>query len=138
MEKRLAFKEQEAEVLNEQLKEEEARAKEQLDANITAKQDLEITGEDAETAEMKRRANRDEIIRQQLKKSQLESSTKITRVDLDKVNADNEKLTADNEQLEAANEKLTEEIEQMIIKVDLNTLLKEVDIEEMKLQARNN
>lgn len=138
LENRLEFKEQEAELLNEQLKEEEALAKDMLDALITAKQELETFSEDADDMRVRRLKNRDDIIRQQIKNSQLKAANGRTKEELVAVTEDNEKLQKDNEDLLAANEKLSTEIALMIQRIDLNTLLKEIDIEEMRLQARNN
>jgi regulator of replication initiation timing len=47
-------------------------------------------------------------------------------------------LIEENEQLEAENNKLKRQIAETIQRIDINNLLKEIDIEEMQLLAKNN
>ena len=65
-----------ADILNEQLKEEEKKCKDMLDVKITAEQDLEVTTEDAREMKSKRHVNKEDIIKHQLKLSQLKSQKK--------------------------------------------------------------
>ena len=50
----------------------------------------------------------------------------------------NTKLLASNEQLEKDNTELKKKIALTIQKIDINNLLKDIDIEELQLLAKNN
>lgn len=60
----------------EQLKEEEKKCKEMLDLRITAEHTLETTEEDAKEMKVRRMANKEDIIKQRLRLSQLKSQKK--------------------------------------------------------------
>ncbi len=57
---------------------------------------------------------------------------------MDKFRDENEFYIKKNQEFEHENEKLNAEIQQTIQKIDINTLLKEIDIEDMRLLAQNN
>lgn len=57
--------------------------------------------------------------------------------ELEKLNATNEALVKNNTSLDEKNTKLDSEIVQLIQRIDVNSLLKEVDMEELKLLATN-
>jgi hypothetical protein len=59
-------------------------------------------------------------------------------VDLDKVKDENDFYISKNEELSEENKKLEVEIQSTIQRIDVNSLLKEIDIEDMKLLAQNN
>lgn len=50
----------------------------------------------------------------------------------------NARLIEENTELEKENAELKRKIAGTIQKIDINNLLKEIDIEELKLQAKNN
>lgn len=50
----------------------------------------------------------------------------------------NRNLIAENEELEIENTELKKKIALTIQRIDINNLLKEIDIEELQLQAKNN
>ena len=50
----------------------------------------------------------------------------------------NKKLLAENEELENENSDLKKKIALTIQRIDINNLLREIDIEELQLLARNN
>lgn len=60
---------------------------------------------------------------------------KIEHEDLEKANT---KLIKENEEFDKKNEVLNKDILELIQRIDVATLLKEVDLEEMKLLATNN
>lgn len=124
--------------MQEQLKEEEAKAKDMLDAKITAEQEMEILREDASAMASKRAANRDDLIRHQIKLSQLRANNERTAKELAAKKIENEALLKSNADLDAKNTKLDAAIVELVQRIDLNTLLREVDLEEMKLLAQNN
>ena len=51
---------------------------------------------------------------------------------------ENKRLLEHNQELEAENLDLKKKIAQTIQRIDINNLLKEIDIEELQLQAKNN
>ena len=59
----------EAEIVLEQLKDEEKKCKDMLDLKITAEQELELCEEDAKIMKNRRIVNKEDIIKQQLKLS---------------------------------------------------------------------
>ncbi len=121
----------------EQLKVEEGFAREQLDAKIQFEQDMEILTEEADFVEKKRSENREELLRLQIKYSQLQTANSKTRDDLEKLTRANDELIKSNAALDEKNTKLDSEIVALIQRIDVNTLLKEVDMEELKLLAQN-
>lgn len=60
------------------------------------------------------------------------------KVDLEKYKLENDFFVKKNKELEEDNVKLSKEIQLTIQKIDINSLLKEVDIEDMRLLAQNN
>lgn len=121
----------------EQLKVEEGFAREQLDAKIQFEQDMEILSEEADFVEKRRYENREELLRLQIKYSQLQTANLKTRDDLEKLSRTNDELIKNNTALDEKNTKLDTEIVALIQRIDVNTLLKEVDMEELKLLAQN-
>lgn len=57
------------------------------------------------------------------------------KVDLEKYKLENDFFVKKNKELEEDNVKLSKEIQLTIQKIDINSLLKEVDIEDMRLLA---
>ena len=99
---------------------------------------MELLSEDAQVIENKRAHNREELLRQQIKLSQLQSLKEKQRVELQGLTSSNEQLAVQNADLSKKNQKLDSDIQSLIQRIDLNTLLKEVDVEELKLLAVNN
>lgn len=60
------------------------------------------------------------------------------RAELKTYTEENDFYKKKNAEFEADNEKLNKEISQTIQKIDINSLLKEVDIEDLKLLSQNN
>ena len=83
-------------------------------------------------------ANREDIVKQRVKNSQLESQTKMLDVESNQLTESNTKLLSNNELLEKENTDLKKKIALTIQKIDINNLLKDIDIEEMQLLAKNN
>jgi len=82
--------------------------------------------------------NREEQIKLRVKNSQLDSQTaSLTEEELT-LKEDNTKLIEDNTALEKENQGLKDKIAKTIQRIDINNLLKEIDIEEMQLLAKNN
>lgn len=67
----LEYKNEQAQMMLDQLKQEEDLARDMLDKKINAEQEMELLTEDAQIVEGKRIHNREELLRQQIKYSQL-------------------------------------------------------------------
>ena len=134
----LEYKNEMAQMMLEQLKQEEDLARNMLDAKINAEQEMELLSEEAAVVENKRAHNREELLRLQIKYSQLQSQKEKQKTELNKLTSSNESLGVQNTDLAKKNQKLDSEIQSLIQRIDLNTLLKEVDVEELKLLAVNN
>ena len=70
--------------------------------------------------------------------SQLVSTDDRLKTEFKKLNEENTILIKKNAHYEEENKLLTEEINATIQKIDVNNLLKEVDIEDLKMLAQNN
>lgn len=99
---------------------------------------MEIVEEDALSAATQRKQNRDDTIRLQIRASQLKQISERVGSDLIEVSGKNETLVKDNDDLESRITTLDRTIMELIARVDLNTLLKEVDLEDLKMLANNN
>ena len=123
---------------NDRLAEEEKEGKEMLESKIKQQTTLIQINEDLAEGKALAAKNREEIIRLQIKHSQL--------ITLDEKLKKESKILADenvfyhkkNEEFELENAKLTKEISATLQKIDINNLLKEVDIEDLRLVAQNN
>jgi chromosome segregation ATPase len=102
----IQFKNEQAEKMMEQLKAEEALARSELDAQINFEQEMEQLTEDADIAEKKRAENREELLRLQIKYSQLQTANAKHKDELERVSAANEKLVKENRELDEKNTKL--------------------------------
>ena len=78
------------------------------------------------------------MIKQRVKNSQLDSQQKMLGVESSILTEGNKNLLTENEQLEKDNTELKKKIALTIQKIDINNLLKDIDIEEMQLLAKNN
>ena len=134
----LKFKQERVEGLLEVTKEEEEKGKKELDDKVKVEKDLKFQRNELNEKIEFFETHKKEIIVAKDKESKLLALKKnLTdeNDDLDKKNTDYDKQ---NEELKEANEKLREQIEHTKIKIQLNTLLKEVDIEDIKQLAKNN
>ena len=143
MEKELAHKLQimreDADVMDNQLKEEEKKCKEMLDKLVTAEQQhKDFTKPDADEKTAKKLENREAILRAKIKLSQLQSQKKRQTADLEEVTESNTKVLKSNEDFDKKNKKLDAEILELIQRVEVAALLKQVDLEEMNLLSQNN
>ena len=82
--------------------------------------------------------NRDEIIQKEVKLSQLKQQNQRLKEESKNLDERNTFLKKENDKYSADIEKLEEDIRQLIRRIDIDVLLKEVDIEELRLQAANN
>ena len=126
------------EVEMELLKEEEKKCKDVLDLKITAEQAMELLEEDADAMRKRRDQNKKALISQQVLLSQLQTKNKRDQEELADLEKSNETLLKENEKFTDGNSKLQKEIFQTIQRIDVATLIKEVDMEELKMLANNN
>ena len=110
-----------------------------LDLKITAEQQYkDFTNPDADEKAEQKRVNREDIIKAQIKLSQLKSQRARMTVEHEELTTTNTKLLKENADYDTKNDSLNKEILELIQRIDVATLLKEVDLEEMKLLASNN
>ena len=120
------------------LGEEENKAKDMLDEKIKLQQNLMQLTEDLNDARALAARHREEIIKLQIKFSQLQTLEEKSKVEVLSLLEENDFYKKKNDEFEAENEQLNKEIFAYIQKIDINTLLKEVDIEDLRLLAQNN
>jgi chromosome segregation ATPase len=120
------------------LAEEEKKAKDLLDLKITADQDLEVLVEKADKLAKDRKDLRQELIEKKLKLSMLESAKKQLDAEEKELAKTNPELLKENEKYEKDNEQLRIQIMTLIQHIDVSSLLKQIDLEEMKMLAKNN
>ena len=120
------------------LGEEENKAKDMLDEKIKLQQNLMQLTEDLNDARALAARHREEIIKLQIKFSQLQTLEEKSKVEVQSLLEENDFYKKKNDEFEAENEQLNKEIFAYIQKIDINTLLKEVDIEDLRLLAQNN
>ena len=79
--------------------------------------------------------NREEIIKLQIRFSQLQSQEERLGGELKTLHEENDFYSKKNAEFELDNAKLNKEIASTIQKIDINYLLKEIDIEDLRLLA---
>lgn len=124
--------------LMEKLKDEETKAKDMLDAKIKEQNNLTVMNEDLVMAKDLAKKHREEIIKLQIKQSQLVTLDDKLKGELKTLTEENEFYKKKNAEFEIENAKLNKEIQSTIQKIDINYLLKEIDGEDLRLVAQNN
>ena len=109
-----------------------------LDDKIDLQHKLLQLTEDLNDARALATRHREEIIKLQIKFSQLITLEEKSKVELETLVKENEFYIKKNVEFEADNEKLNKEILAHLQKIDINTLLKEIDIEDLRLIAQGN
>lgn len=137
-EKNVATLKSQGVIMMEKIQSEENRSKDILDKKLQLEQDLLMLKEDLSKATETHANNREELIKLEVKNSQLTSQNAIMSEDEVQLKEENSKIIEENESLEAENSKLKKQIAETIQRIDINNLLKEIDIEEMQLLAKNN
>ena len=99
---------------------------------------MELTEEDAKEMNGRRIKNKGDIIKQQLRLSQLKSQKKRLQEESEELTTSNAAVIKENEKIEAENERLQKVIMELIQRIDVSTLLKEIDMEEMRHLAAQN
>lgn len=117
---------------------EETRSKDTLDRKLKLEQGLLDKKEDLQKETNRQDTNREELIKLRVKNSQLDSQKEMLETEKKQLDEGNTKLIAGNTQLELDNQNYMREIATTIQRIDINNLLKEIDIEEIALLAKNN
>lgn len=138
IENSVKFEQEKANHLMDRIKEEESKAQDMLNKKIELQNNMAIVNDDLEKEQELCTKNREELIKLQIKKSQLEKQEERLEVELDKVAKENDAFHLKNDELEKENKKLEAEILATIQRIDINSLLKEIDVEDMRLLAQNN
>lgn len=85
----------------------------------------------------RRSDNREELLKLQVKLSQLKAANQTDREDLEMTLKENAQLDEANAKLDEHNRKLDAEIIMVVKRVEVNSLLEDVDIEDLRLMAQN-
>jgi hypothetical protein len=122
----------------ERLKDEETKAKDMLDEKIRLQQVLNQANEDINEGKAMSTRNREEIIKLQIRLSQFKSLEEKMNEELETYQKENAFYIEKNKEFEIEIDELNQEISETIQKIDINSLLKEIDIEDLRLLAQNN
>ena len=122
----------------EKIANEEQKSKDVLDEKLKLEQELVDLKEDLAKLTDTHAINREELIKLRVKNSQLDTQTALLTEEDAQLSQDNQKLQDENAKLEKDNAELKHKISMTIQRIDINNLLKEIDIEEMQLLAKNN
>lgn len=124
--------------LLETLKDEEGKAKDMLDEKVRLENELKLNNEDLEKQIKLVHDNDGNIIALLNRKDILESQKERLTKEVGDMTLENTDYQAKNDELEAENAQLEEKIRIIKQKIDVNTLLKEVNIEDFIIAAKNN
>jgi hypothetical protein len=117
---------------------EEMKSREILKEKLDLEEELIVINQELKEEQDKQAFNREELIRQRVKDSQLDSQAVMLKIESEQLDKDNTNLLEDNAIMEAKNAKLDKQVKVILNKIEVNNLLKEIDIEELKLIAQNN
>jgi chromosome segregation ATPase len=119
------------------MNDEEEKSRKMLEDKTNVENELKLGQDDLDKLRSQVKDNDDEIIRlENLRDSLTSKKQRLTEEfeDFDKENTD---YTSKNEELEKENEELEQKIKDLNTKIDLNNLLKEVNMDDLKLAATN-
>lgn len=134
----LKYQNQIAGQLLKQLETEELQAKDMLDEKIKLQQQFNQDSSDLTEAKLFAGKGREELIKLRIRLSQLIAQEEKMAEELDKLKRENEYYLKKNAEFEEENLKLQKEIHITIQKIDINSLLKEIDVEDMRILAQSN
>ena len=120
------------------LKDEEGKAKDMLDEKVRLENELKLNNEDLEKYMDTHKNNEDEKIRLKNLEDVLSSKKERLTKEVADFDTENNDYKAKNEELEAENAELERKIKIMIQKIDVNNLLKEVNVDDLVLATKNN
>jgi len=124
--------------LLETLRDEEGKAKDMLDNKVRLENELKLNNEDLmKQNKMVDDNNKERIRLQDLEDTLTSQKLRLTK-ETEELKVENDDYIAKNNELEAENAQLEAKIRIIKQKIDVNTLLKEVNIEDFILAAKNN
>lgn len=120
------------------LKDEEGKAKDMLDEKVRLENELKLNHEDLDKYKTTVKNNDDELIRlQNLEDMQVSRRTRLTK-EVGDLKNENEDYIKKNAELEAENELLEKKIDHVIRRIDVNNLLKGINVNDLMLATKNN
>ncbi|CAI2365795.1 unnamed protein product [Moneuplotes crassus] len=120
------------------MKDEEGKAKEMLDEKVRLENDLKLTEEDADKLHDQVKEGYEEHVRLKSLKDLLEVKKERLTAEVEDLNIENEDYAKKNEELEEENKATEEKIKMMLKKIDVNNLLKAVNIDDLAAAAKKN
>lgn len=117
---------------------EETMSKDVLEEKLGLEQDLTDLNEDLSVQLELQQSNRDNLIKLRVKGSQLDTQVEMLTIEEGQLDEQNLKLTEDNEKLTNENQIIDGKIKELIQRIKVHNLLKDIDMEELQLLARNN
>ena len=126
------------EILLNTLRDEEGKAKDMLDNKVRLENELKIDHEDLDKFKGTVARNSEELIRLRDLRDILTSKKARLDKEVTHLSTENEDYINKNGQLEAENEELEKKIKMVKQKIDVNSLLKEVNMDDLMIAAKNN
>ena len=124
--------------LQELYNDEEAKARTLLDEKTKLENKLKLTRERLRIQNEKVQKNKDERIRLRNRKVELQILKERLTEETTKLEGEIEEYVKRNDELEKDNEKQKEAISAFLQRIEINTLLKDVDVDDLRLLAQNN
>jgi FtsZ-binding cell division protein ZapB len=120
------------------LKDEEGKAKDMLDEKVRLENELKLNQEDLNKYKSTVSDNDDELVT--LKSLKFFLSTKKDRLtgEVDQMTKENDDYISRNEELEAENNIVEGKIRSLMQKIEINNLMKEINIDDLTLATKNN
>lgn len=120
------------------LKDEEGKAKDMLDEKVRLENELKLNQEDLDKYKEVFKDNSDELVKLRSTKSLLETQKERLTKEVDEMNVENEDYKNKNTDLEAENDTLEKKIFHVMQRIEVNRLLKEVNIDDLSQAAKKN
>lgn len=126
------------EILLNTLRDEEGKAKDMLDNKVRLENELKLNHEDLDKFKGTNSKNSDELIRLRDLRDELMSKKARLTGEVGTLSQENTDYINRNGQLEVENEELEKKIKMVKQKIDVNSLLKEINMDDLMLAAKNN
>jgi hypothetical protein len=120
------------------LKDEEGKAKDMLDEKVRLENELKLNQEDLDKFKDKAANNEIELIRLKNLRDHLMSKKDRLSSEVENMDKENEDYIKQNTELEGENAVLEGKIRSVIQRIDVNNLLKEINIDDLMLATKNN
>lgn len=137
-EKSIVNMKQNSNILDAKTTDEETVSKALLDKKLDMERTKLETDEQLEVLKETARNQRDDLIKLRVRNSELDSKTEMLKIEDEQLVDGNAKLKKSNEDLEKENLDLKKKIHETIQRIEVNNLLKDIDIEDLQLVAKQN